>query len=88
MYSVLTPKFIFKFLCGVCQSTFTKFTLSEDKYKIKGKLITSSGDTCELKITVSQADDETCCIDFFKTSGDILAFYDIVNDIKKSLPSV
>lgn len=35
VFTVLTPEFIFKVLCGACQTAVPGFTVSEDTYKVK-----------------------------------------------------
>jgi len=38
VFTVLTPEFIFKVLCGACQTAVPGFTVSEDTYKVKTNL--------------------------------------------------
>ena len=66
VFSVMPPDFLFKLLCAQCKTQVPDFTVSEDKYKIKGKVTTDEGN-CSLNILLTKVDDATTCIEFHKT---------------------
>lgn len=99
VFTVLTPEFIFKVLCGACQTAVPGFTVSEDTYKvktnlknillksivqIKGKVNTDDG-TCSLNIVLSKVDDSTTCIEFHKTNVRKYHFDPISNQLVRAI---
>jgi len=87
VFTVLSPDFIFKVICGACQTHVPGFTTSEDTYKIKGKVNTDEG-SFGLNILLTKVDETTTCIEFHKTTGNLMVFYKVIDEIKKSLPTV
>jgi len=87
VFTVMSADFIFKLLCDICQSDFSNYTVSDDTYKIKGKVTKDEG-SCSIAITLSKVDDSTICIEFQKKLGDILTYYKAVDEIKKKLPTM
>jgi serine/threonine protein kinase len=85
IFTVLTPDFVFKYLCAVSQSTFNEFSVSDETYKIKAKGIMDEG-TCTLNIVLTKVDDGTSCIEFHKKSGNLMTFFKLVDEVKKKLP--
>lgn len=58
------------------------FKLADDKYKLKLPIIKESGDKIEMQVKILKAGDEKVCIEFSKTEGDSLQFYEEFNFIK------
>jgi serine/threonine protein kinase len=87
VFTVMTPEFIFKLLCSICQGGLSDFTVSEDSYKIKGKATKDEG-SCNLNIVLTKVDEATTCIEFHKRSGNVMTFYKVLDEIKKRLPTV
>jgi len=87
VFTVLSPDFIFKVICGACLTHVPGFTTSEDTYKIKGKVNTDEG-SFGLNILLTKVDETTTCIEFHKTTGNLMVFYKVIDEIKKSLPTV
>lgn len=85
VFSVLSPDMILSFLVLGSQTCLNEFTVSENSYKIKGKVIKEEG-TCNLNILITKVDDSTCCIEFHRKGGNVWAFYKVVEEIKDKLP--
>jgi len=87
VFTVMTPEFIFKLLCSICQAGLADFSVSEDTFKIKGKAAKDEG-SCNLNIILTKVDDNTTCIEFHKRSGNLMTFYKVIDEIKQKLPSL
>jgi len=87
VFTVMSADFIFKLLCALSKESFVDFSVSNDNYKIKGKAVKDEG-SCNLNIVLTKVDDSTTCIEFHKTSGNLMIFYKVIDEIKKKLPSV
>jgi serine/threonine protein kinase len=87
VFTVMSPDFIFKLLCAAAQGNLTDFTVSENAYKIKGKASKDEGN-CALNIVLTKVDESTTCIEFHKTSGNVLTYYKVIDEIKKRLPQL
>jgi len=87
VFTLMSPDFIFKLLCDICQTDIPNYTVSEDSYQIKGKGVHDEG-SCAISITLSKVDDSTTCIEFMKKNGNVLTFYKIIDKIKKQLPTL
>lgn len=86
IFTVMSADFAFKLLCSLSQNKLADFTVSDDSYKIKGKGVKDEG-SCTLNIVLTKVDDSTTCIEFHKTSGNVMTFYKVLEDIKQGLPS-
>jgi len=87
VFTVMSPDFIFKLLCVLAKDSFADFSVSDSAFKIKGKAVKDEG-SCNLNILLTKVDDSTNCIEFHKTSGNVMTFYKVIDEIKKKLPSV
>jgi len=87
IFTVLDPDFIFKLLCTICEKSLVDFSVDSERYKIKGKVIKDEG-RCGLNILLTKVDDFTTCIEFHKTSGNMMILYKLIDEIKKKLPIV
>jgi len=57
--------------------------LAEDSYKIKGAYVGDTGKKVDFTIEILKIDEQTCCAQFNKKSGDAVEFYRIVNEYYK-----
>jgi len=87
VFTVMSPDFIFKLLCSICNDSLADFTVSDSSYKIKGKAVKDEGN-CNLSIVLTKVDDNTTCIEFHKTNGNVMIFYRIIDELKKKLPTL
>jgi serine/threonine protein kinase len=87
VFTVMSPDFIFKLLCSAADNNLADFSVSSSSYKIKGKAVKDEG-SCNLNIVLTKVDESTTCVEFHKTSGNVMTFYKVVDEFKKRLPIV
>jgi len=86
-FTVLNPDFIFKYICTLSPLCFDEYTASSKSYKIKCNAQRDEGN-CSFVIEITRVDDNSSCIEFYKRSGNFLAFHKVVQAIKSKLPSL
>jgi len=87
VFSVIDPDLLFKLLCVICAKVNTDITVSEETYKIKARAIQDEG-ICNFNVVLTKVDDNMTCVEFQKTSGNIMNFYKVIDEIKKKIPSI
>jgi len=87
VFTVMSSDFIFKLLCSIAQNNLADFSVSSTSYKLKGKAVKDEG-SCNLNIVLTKVDESTTCVEFHKTSGNVMTFYKVVDEFKKKLPVV
>jgi len=83
MMLVIQPEVLLKYLVHLSKKELNKTLLANDQYKIKGSYVGDNGKKLEFNIEVLKIDEQTCCAQFNKKSGDAVEFYRIVNDFYK-----
>lgn len=77
--TVLEPLTLLKQVAVLANSVFTDYTISENAYKIKGKINSDKG-ALEMAINITKVDDETNCVEFTKKKGDAMDFYSTIEE--------
>jgi len=78
-------KSVFTSLYLACKAELTDFSVSKSHYKIKGRVVKDKGN-CNLEVVVNKVGEDSVCIEFLKSSGDMILFYNVVDKIKERLP--
>jgi len=86
MFYVANSEEVFRLVCLACQARLHEFTVSDNIYKIKGRVITHEG-VCGLNIVLTKVDEDTCCVEFRRSSGDSWLFYNVVKQLKEKIIS-
>eukprot|EP00331_Platyophrya_macrostoma_P004183 CAMPEP_0176420778 /NCGR_PEP_ID=MMETSP0127-20121128/8794_1 /TAXON_ID=938130 /ORGANISM="Platyophrya macrostoma, Strain WH" /LENGTH=441 /DNA_ID=CAMNT_0017801409 /DNA_START=154 /DNA_END=1479 /DNA_ORIENTATION=- len=79
MYSVTDADVLLRQLVVICDQVFNDYSVLEDGYKIKGRILTDEYGAIDLNMVIKKVDDETNVIEFNRKKGAIMAFYDTVN---------
>jgi len=83
MLLVIQPDVLLKYLVVLSKKELNQTLLVDDSYKIKGSYVGDNGKKLEFAIEILKIDEQTCCAQFNKKSGDAVEFYRIVNELYK-----
>jgi len=84
IFTVIDPDIIFKALCAICWKLKVQMDVSNDNYKIKSRVNIDEG-ACSFNIILTKVDETTSCVEFHKTSGNVVIFYKMIEEISKEL---
>jgi len=88
LFSVMEPDLLFGLICLICHKNGIEITdVSQETYKLKVRAFNDEGN-CSFNIVLTKVDENTTCVEFHKTSCNILFFYKNVETIKKNIPSL
>lgn len=85
-WCVYNHELVFKWLANVSSVVFNEFEFSETTFKVSGKKNLEEGRVSKLSVEIYKVDDETSFIEFKKLSGDLMSFYEVVEEIKSKIP--
>lgn len=78
-FTVLEADTLLKQLAVICHTVFNEFQISQDYYKIKGRVLAEEG-AIEIGVNISKVDEETNCVEFIRKKGPIMAYYRIIEE--------
>jgi len=84
LYTGYTPDFLLQVIYLIIQnrSDISQYTISDSSYKIKCTWKGDKGE-CNFNIVLSRINEEATCVEFHKTGGNTMEFYQIVKEIKE-----
>ena len=85
LFSTADPDVLLEMLADYSEQQGFEYAVAPNKYKVKLPIVTEGGDKVEMKIELFRVDPEKVCVDFTKTDGDKLHFYNEFMNIKNFL---
>jgi len=87
-FSNENPDILLSELAGYFEEKGQKFTMSDDKYKIKAAVLVEGLDPIEMNIKILKAAHDKFCVEFNRTGGDQLEFFKQYNVIKEMFDDI
>lgn len=83
IFSTFSPDDLLDTVVDLAEKKGYKYTVAGGKYKIKFEILEEDGEKVELTAKISRVDKDKNCVEFTRTGGNYLAFYNKFELIKE-----
>jgi len=83
LFSKQDPDTIFAALISCAEKQGINYQESKDKYKIKLNFQLPDDSEVQVLTRILRVNEDTVCVEFTKTKGDVMKYYEQFNSIKK-----